>query len=58
MKLKFDTQNKNQPDPFIFEDNGKFYLYVTAKDGVEAYETDDIFGEWKFIGVVTEKKMI
>ena len=56
MKLKFDTQNKNQPDPFIFEDNGKFYLYVTAKDGVEAYETDDIFGEWKFIGVVTEQK--
>lgn len=56
MKLKFDTQNINQPDPFIFEDNGKFYLYVTAKDGVEAYETDDIFGEWKFIGVVTEQK--
>lgn len=56
MKLKFDTQNKNQPDPFIFEDNGKFYLYVTAKDGVEAYETDDIFGEWKFIGIVTEQK--
>ena len=56
MKLKFDTQNKNQPDPFIFEDNGKFYLYVTAKDGVEAYETNDIFGEWKFLGVVTEQK--
>ncbi len=54
MKLKFDIQNKSQPDPFIFEDNGKFYLYVTAKDGVEAYQSDDILGEWKYIGIVTE----
>lgn len=54
MKLKFDINNKNQPDPYIFEDNGEFFLYVTAHDGVEAYETDDIFGEWKYIGVVTE----
>lgn len=55
MKLRFNIDNKNQPDPYIFEDSGKFYLYVTAVDGVEAYETEDIFGEWKYIGVVTEQ---
>ena len=51
MKLKFDV-DRNQPDPFIFEDNGRFYLYVTADDGVEAYSADDIFGLWHFEGVV------
>ena len=54
MKLKFDIQNKSQPDPFIFRDGEKFYLYVTANNGVEAYQSDDICGEWQYIGVVTE----
>ena len=54
MKLKFDIQNKSQPDPYIFKDGDKFYLYVTAKAGVEAYESYDIFGEWKYVGIVTE----
>lgn len=54
MKLKINPQNKSQPDPFIFADGDKFYLYVTAIDGVEAYESDDIFGEWQYIGIVTE----
>lgn len=52
MKLTFNTPDKHQPDPFIFEDNGKFYLYVTAMDGVEAYSATDIFGEWHFEGIV------
>ncbi|MBQ8836092.1 MAG: family 43 glycosylhydrolase [Clostridia bacterium] len=52
MKLKFDIIGKAQPDPFIFEDNGKFYIYVTANDGVEAYSADDVFGEWKHEGVI------
>ena len=56
MKLNINTSNKTQPDPFIFEDNGKFYLYVTAMDGVEAYESDDLFGTWEYIGVVTAFK--
>ena len=51
MKLKFDVE-RTQPDPFVFEDNGKFYMYVTASEGVEAYSTDDLFGEWHFEGVV------
>lgn len=54
MKLKIDVLDRTQPDPFIFEDDGKFYIYVTARDGVEAYEADDIFGTWHFLGVVSE----
>ncbi|MBQ9428967.1 MAG: glycoside hydrolase family 43 protein [Clostridia bacterium] len=54
MKLNFDVAGKGQPDPFIFEDNGKFYLYVTAPRGVEAYEADDVFGVWHFKGVVMQ----
>jgi len=52
MKLNFGNIRRSQPDPFIFEDAGKFYLYVTAGDGVEAYSADSPFGEWTFTGVV------
>ncbi len=52
MKLRFDVQDRNQPDPYIFEDEGKFYLFVTARDGVEAYEAEDPFGIWRFRGTV------
>ena len=52
MKLKFNVKNKTQPDPYVFEDNGRFYMFVTALDGVEAYTADDLFGEWKFEGIV------
>ncbi len=56
MKLKFDNEglNRHQPDPFIFEDNGVLYLYVTAYDGVEAYKADSLDGEWQYIGIVTD----
>ncbi len=52
MKLHFDTPGKSQPDPFIFSDNGRFYLYVTAERGTEAYSADDPFGLWHWEGVV------
>lgn len=52
MKLQFDVTGKHQPDPFIFEDEGKLYLYVTAKKGVEAYSADDLFGVWHYEGIV------
>ncbi len=52
MKLNFITKNKTQPDPYVFEDGGKFYMYVTSLAGVEAYSSDDLFGEWKFEGIV------
>jgi len=51
MKLQFDVV-RSQPDPFIFEDSGRYYLYVTAYHGVEAYSADSPFGRWKFEGVV------
>ena len=35
MKLIFNETKYNQPDPFIFEDNGTFYLYVTANEGLK-----------------------
>ena len=52
MKLKFDVIGKHQPDPFILEDEGKLYIYVTAHDGVEAYSADDLFGVWHYEGIV------
>lgn len=52
MKMQFNVKGMKQPDPFVFEDNGKFYMYVTAHDGVEAYSADDLFGQWKFEGVI------
>lgn len=54
MKLQFNIQGKSQPDPFIFRDGDTFYIYVTANAGVECYKTEDIFGEWQFVGVVTD----
>ena len=53
MKLNFGKDAfRSQPDPFIFEDGGRYYLYVTAGPGVEAYSADDPFGEWTYEGVV------
>jgi len=52
MKMKFNVTGRKQPDPFIFEDEGKFYMYVTAGEGVEAYTADDLFGEYHFEGVI------
>ncbi len=54
MKLNFSVSDKNHPDPFIFEDGDKFYLYVTGGKGVEAYVTEDIFGTWDYVGIVTD----
>lgn len=51
MKLRFDS-NRKQPDPFMFEANGRFYLYVTAPDGVEAYSADSPFSCWHYEGIV------
>ena len=51
MKLNFNV-SRTQPDPFIFADGGRYYLYVTAGEGVEAYSADSPFGEWIFEGIV------
>ena len=47
-KLASDTQ----PDPYIIEANGKFYIYATGVEGVKAYKADTLFGDWEYIGVV------
>lgn len=52
MKLRFNVTNKTQPDPFVFEDNGRYYLYVTADNGVEAYSAAGLFDEWQYEGVI------
>lgn len=58
MKLldKSDMNRIGQADPFIFESNGMFYIYTTGDDGIHAYYADDLFGEWKYHGVVFTKK--
>ena len=53
MKLKFDVCGRTQPDPFIFEDDGRLYLYVTGSEGVEAYSATDLTDGWHYEGVVT-----
>lgn len=50
MKL-IDVKNESQADPFIFEANGKFYVYATGRNGVALYRADDLFGEWKSLGI-------
>ncbi len=59
MKLQFDVQGKCQPDPFIFEDEGKYYLFVTgwcdAEAGVEVYSADEpLTSEWHYEGIATQ----
>ncbi|MBQ4051459.1 MAG: family 43 glycosylhydrolase [Oscillospiraceae bacterium] len=50
MKLKFDVTGRSQPDPFIFEDGGRFYIYATGGEGVQLYSADDVFGTWHYEG--------
>ena len=55
MKLKFNVEGKNQPDPFIFrDDDGKFYIYNTGVDGIHAYSADALTDEWKYEGIVLQ----
>lgn len=50
MKL-IDIKNESQADPFIFEANGKFYVYATGRKGVALYRADDLFGKWESLGI-------
>ena len=56
MKLINETKVKQkfQPDPFILEVNGKFYIYCTSTDGVQAYRSTSLIGEYEDIGKVLE----
>ena len=41
----------SQPDPYILEANGKFYIYATGSDGVQVYRSDDLFGGYEYVGI-------
>ncbi len=45
-----DTNHYYQPDPFIFEWDGKFYVYATGKDGVQLYKSEN-FTDWEYCGL-------
>lgn len=53
MKLQFDVQGMCQPDPFIFEDEGKLYIYTTGDEGVVAYSANSLTDVWHYEGIVT-----
>ena len=55
MKLSFNVEGRTQPDPFVIEDGGVYYMYVSVTEGeygVDAYSASDPFGEWKYEGEV------
>lgn len=54
MQLIYEYPERYHPqaDPFIFEDEGKFYIYATGKDGVLLFTSDNLFEGWKFYGEV------
>ena len=54
MKLKFDVQGRAQADPYIFEDDGKLYLYVTAKDRGGNILFDDLYKNMSGLQIPSE----
>ena len=54
MKLIDETKVKQtfQPDPYIIEADGLFYIYCTSPTGVQAYRSDNLTGEYEDIGKV------
>ena len=51
--LQIDKDNYiGQADPYIIESDGRYYIYTTGHDGIYAYHSDSLFGEWKFHGMV------
>ena len=54
MKLVKSTDLKLrecQADPYIFSDNGIYYLYCTGAEGVHCYSSDKL-SDFKYIGIV------
>ena len=40
----------SQGDPYIFQANGRYYLYATGINGVETYVSDSLLSGWKYLG--------
>lgn len=48
-----EGQYNAQPDPFILKaENGKFYIYSTGVEGVRAFVSDELCGEYRDLGYV------
>ena len=58
MKLRFNDKKQAQPDPFVIEDDGRFYLYsienAAVNQGVTVYQSNEPDGEWIYKGIVTD----
>ena len=52
MKLITDValSAESQPDPYILEAGGKFYIYATSGYGVAVYRSDNLFGGYEKLG--------
>lgn len=50
MKI-IDIKGQSQADPYIIQDNGKYYLYCTGYEGVPVYESDNLQSGWKYVGI-------
>ena len=48
-------EKEHQADPYIFFDNGRYYLYCTGGDGVHCY-TSDRLGDFEHVGVVCSQE--
>ncbi len=51
MKI-IDIKGLVQPDPYIINADGKYYIYCTGCDGVHCYASDSLFDGWQHLGVV------
>ncbi len=51
MKI-IDIKGLCQPDPYLIEADGKYYIYCTGVDGVHCYESSRLFDGWSHVGVV------
>ena len=56
MKLITDVKDMVQADPFIFDDGGKLYIYVTGHKGVGLYTSDKLLDTWYYEGIVAQKE--
>ena len=55
MKLKTNTNNVCQADPYIIKAKQKYYIFTTGVDGVKCYKSNDILGIYEYIGIVFKR---
>lgn len=55
MKL-IEIPELSQADPYIIRLGDKFYIYCTGVHGVHCYESAELTGEWKHMGIVLAVK--